>query len=68
MWASAFVKREIPMANKPMKVRAGAEAANRTAAAVILENPARYGGEEAGLVRWARLVVEQSKSATGRAA
>jgi hypothetical protein len=34
-------------------------AANFEAARVLLENPARYGGESAGLVRWARLFVSQ---------
>jgi hypothetical protein len=33
-------------------------ASNLQAALVILEDVARYGGEEAGLVQWARLVVE----------
>ena len=57
------------MASKPMKVRADAEASNRTAAAVILENPARYGGEGVGLVRWARLVTSRhgGQGKSGRA-
>jgi hypothetical protein len=32
--------------------------ANQTAAAVILEDPALYGGDAAGLVQWARLVLD----------
>jgi hypothetical protein len=32
---------------------------NLQAAAVILEDPEKHGGEESGLVRWARLVIQR---------
>jgi hypothetical protein len=37
----------------------GFEAANTIVARIILDTPERFGGERAGLVRWARLVVEK---------
>lgn len=38
------------------------DAQNRLAARLILADPERFGGPEAGLVRWARLVVERQTS------
>lgn len=35
-------------------------AAQRAAAEAVLEDPERYGGEEAALVRWARLAMRES--------
>jgi len=40
--------------------------ANQTAAAVILANPERYGGESAAVVQWARLVLKHSPEETHR--
>jgi hypothetical protein len=46
--------------------------ANRETAAIILENPEKFGGEESLLVRWARLVLrpptERSRPKNVRAA
>lgn len=35
---------------------------NREAAAIILQGIARYGGEQSGLVRWARMILPEWKS------
>jgi hypothetical protein len=35
------------------------DAGNRTAAAIILADVERYGGEESLMVRWARAVMEK---------
>ncbi len=35
------------------------DATNLDCARSILADPARYGGEESGMVRWARLVVQR---------
>ena len=43
------------MKGNPMTQRAAVDARNHAAAAVILKDPARYSGESAGLVQWARL-------------
>jgi hypothetical protein len=40
--------------------------ANRRAAAVILEDPAKYGGEAAAMVEWARLVLAGKSETTDR--
>lgn len=42
-----------------MKRRDAFEKQNREAARLILQDPAKHGGEEALLVRWARLVLKQ---------
>lgn len=36
---------------------------NRAAALLVIEDPARYGGEESGLVRWARDWTRNQKEA-----
>jgi hypothetical protein len=40
---------------------------NRTAAAVILEDAEKYGGELAGVVRWATLVLARKEEPTAPA-
>ena len=47
------------------KLAGGFERANAVAARVIIEDPARFGGEEAALVRWARLVVMKGRTGEG---
>jgi hypothetical protein len=48
------------------------QAANRETAQIVLADVSRFGGEEALLVQWARLVLnppaEHTKPETGRAA
>jgi hypothetical protein len=37
-------------------------AANLEAAAIVLEDRERHGGESAAMVKWARLIVERSEA------
>ncbi len=50
-----------PRAEKPsnVKVAAGHDENNLRTAREILEDPEHWGGQEAGMVRWARAVVER---------
>ena len=51
------------MTRRPPSIRSAREAfaaANRAAAGIVLGNIARYGGEGAGLVRWARAVMQSN--------
>jgi len=47
------------MRNCTVKLRAEIESRNAEAAAAILANPERYGGESAALVQWARIVLDR---------
>lgn len=42
------------------RARIGYQKANEEAAEIVLANIAIYGGEQAGLVQWARLVIEKA--------
>jgi hypothetical protein len=41
------------------RVRATYQQANEQAAHIVLQDVAKYGGEQAALVQWARLVIEK---------
>lgn len=43
---------------RPAGIKLGYESANRAAAMLILKNPGRYGDEDSGLVRWARMFLQ----------
>jgi hypothetical protein len=54
------------MATTIKRASAAYDGSNRMAARVIVSNVARYGGEQAALVRWARAVLaRQSATITG---
>jgi hypothetical protein len=43
------------------RVRAGYQQANEQAAGIVLQDIAKYGGEGAGLVIWARMVLQRTE-------
>jgi len=54
------------MSTKQQRTAAQFTESNRRAAVVILADPAKYGGEGAALVEWARTVLaDQSETADG---
>ena len=42
------------------RARAGYQKANEEAAHIVLQDVAKYGGEQAGLVQWARMIQANS--------
>ena len=51
------------MTTKPTvsRVRAGYQKQNEEAAGIVLQDVAKYGGEQAALVQWARLVIDRQQ-------